>query len=181
MGEATKILSEEHQHILKVVDALIKECDALESGKELDKTFFEKAIDFIRNYADRFHHAKEEDILFVELNKDSVEMRCNPTQQMLYEHDMGRKFVKGMEDAVKKNNKEKVIENARGYARLLQEHIFKEDNILYPMADEALKQETQESILKKFRQAEKKKFSKGTKEKYLKIAQELGKEGDKNE
>ena len=150
----TKILSEEHQNILKVVAVLTKECNALESGKELNKDFFEKVIDFIRNYADKFHHAKEEDILFKELNKDDVQMHCNPIPQMLHEHDLGRNLVKGMEQALKENNKAKVIENARGYTQLLQEHIDKEDNILYPMADEALNQQTQKEILEKFKQAE---------------------------
>ena len=110
----TKILSDEHQNILKVIDALTKECNVLESGKELDKDFFEKAIGFIRNYADKFHHAKEEDILFVELCKDTVKMQCNPVQQMLYEHDLGRNFVKGMEQGVKENNKAKVILRKQG-------------------------------------------------------------------
>ena len=41
-------------------------------------------------------------------------------------------------------------QNARGYCELLQEHIFREDNILYPMADEALKEEIQKDILGKF-------------------------------
>ena len=92
---------------------------------------------------------------------------------MLHEHDLGRNFVKGMEQALKENNKAKVIENARGYAQLLQEHIYKEDNILYPMADEALNQQIQKSILEKFRQAEHKKFRKGDKESYLSIVKEL--------
>ena len=169
----TKILSDEHQNILKVIDALAKECNVLESGKELDKDFFEKAIGFIRNYADKFHHAKEEDILFVELCKDTVKMQCNPVQQMLYEHDLGRNFVKGMEQGVKENNKAKVIENARGYAQLLQEHIYKEDNILYPMADEALNQQIQEDILKRFKLAECEKFKKGDEESYLSFVKEL--------
>lgn len=169
----TKILSDEHQNILRVIDALIKECSSLETGKGLDKGFFEKAIDFIRNYADKFHHAKEEDILFVELCKDAVEMHCNPTQQMLHEHDLGRNFVKGIEQALKENNKTKVIENTKGYAQLLQEHIYKEDNILYPMADEALNQQIQKDILEKFKQAEHEKFKKGTQERYLSIVKEF--------
>ena len=71
----TKILSDEHQNILKVIDALAKECDVLESGKELDTEFFEKAISCIRSYVDKVHHAKEEDMLVVELCKDTVEMQ----------------------------------------------------------------------------------------------------------
>ncbi|MDP7244067.1 MAG: hemerythrin domain-containing protein [Flavobacteriales bacterium] len=175
MESPTKILSDEHQNILKVINALIKECNALESEKELDKAFFETAINFIRNYADKFHHAKEEDILFVELCKDTVQMQCNPVEQMLHEHDLGRNFVKGIEKGLKENNKKEVIKNTRGYAQLLQEHIYKEDNILYTMADEALNRQVQKSMLDKFKQAEHKKFSKGTKERYLSIATEFEK------
>ena len=175
MESPTKILSDEHQNILKVINALIKECSDLESEKELDKAFFKRAIDFIRNYADKFHHAKEEDILFKEFNKCAEKgcVHCNPVQQMLHEHDLGRNFVKGIEKGLNENDKNKVIENARGYAQLLQEHIYKEDNILYPMADEALNQQVQKSMLDKFKQAEHKKFSKGTKEMYIGVAKEF--------
>ncbi len=173
MEKPTTILSEEHQNILRVIDALIKESNALESDKKLNRDFFNQAIDFIRNYADKFHHAKEEDILFKELSKDTVEMHCNPIEQMLYEHNLGRNFVKGIEQGLKENNQNKITENAKGYSQLLQERILKEDNILYPMADEVLNQRIQESILKKFKQAEDEKFPKGTKEKYLSFVKEL--------
>lgn len=171
MDTTTRILSDEHQNILKLINALVKECDILELGGDLDKTFFTKAIDFIRNYADKFHHAKEENVLFVELCKDTVQMHCNPIQQMLYEHDLGRNFVKNMEEGLKENNKKGVIENARGYAQLLQEHVYKEDNILYPMADEALNQETQKLILDKFKQEEK--IFGPKKEQYLAVVKEF--------
>lgn len=171
MPKPTQILSDEHQNILKVINALLKEGDLLQQNKDLDKSFFAKAVDFIRNYADKFHHAKEEDILFKELGKDSVQMHCNPIDQMLYEHDLGRNFVKGLVDALEKDDKLKVIENARGYALLLQDHIFKEDNILYPMADQALSQSDQESIGERFKQVEEK-FNQ-EKDKYLNIVKEL--------
>ncbi|MBI2053788.1 MAG: hemerythrin domain-containing protein [Candidatus Staskawiczbacteria bacterium] len=176
MKKPTTILSEEHQHILKVLSALSRECDNLKSGgSKLNKEFFSKAIDFIRNYADKFHHVKEEDILFKELSKDTVEMHCNPMDQMLYEHDLGRGFVSLMEEGMKENNKEKVLENAYNYVQLLQGHIFKEDNILYPMADEALSEASQKSILELFSKAEKEKFQEGARAKYLLLADELQK------
>jgi hemerythrin-like domain-containing protein len=151
-SETSKILSEEHQNILKVIEILEKECDAIEDSKELDKDFFEKTIDFIRNYADKFHHAKEEDILFKELNKPEIEMHCNPTEQMLVEHDEGRAFVKGMETRLNEGDKTRVVRNARAYAQLLKEHISKEDDILYPMADEALSEKTKKQMLEKFKE-----------------------------
>lgn len=175
MDKPTKILSDEHKNILKVIDALTKECDALVGGREIDKDFFAEAIDFIRSYADKFHHIKEEDILFVELCKDTVEMHCNPIEQMLHEHDQGRNFVKGMEEGVNENNKQRVIENGRGYAFLLQDHISKEDSILYPMADDVLTQQIQDSILDKFTKAASEKFNQKFQDKYLSIVKKFEK------
>ncbi len=81
-------------------------------------------------------------------------MHCNPTQQMLHEHDLGRKFIKELKNGIKKDKKDKIIKNARGYAHLLQDHIFKEDKILYPMADKSLSQSVKNDILNKFKQVE---------------------------
>ncbi|MEK6832478.1 MAG: hemerythrin domain-containing protein [Nanoarchaeota archaeon] len=149
MIKPTKLLSDEHKTILKVVEMLEEECNSLKE-KNIDKDFFIKVIDFIRNYADKFHHAKEEDILFKEMCKPNVEMHCNPVEQMLHEHNLGRNFVKNMELSLNKNDKNELVRNAREYIVLIREHIFKEDNILYPMADEALGKTAQESMAKKF-------------------------------
>ncbi len=146
----TEILSDEHKNILKVIGALEHECRLLQAGGEVDIDFFSQAIDFIRNYADKFHHAKEEDILFKEFCGHAEELHCNPVKQMLYEHDLGRGYVKDMEKALLQNNKTLLADNALKYTFLLKEHIFKEDNVLYPMADEALSSDVYEEMDKKF-------------------------------
>ncbi len=173
MKTPTEILSEEHVNILKVIECLIRECDSLESGQKLDKIFFEKAVDFIQNYADKFHHAKEENILFVELSMDNVKMVCNPVGQMVYEHEMGREFVRKIGEGLEENSKKKVIENARGYAYLLKEHILKEDSILFPMADAALDPKTKKSILERFKKAENEEFNKDVKNRCMFLIKEL--------
>ena len=171
METALKILSDEHQNILKMIDRLSEECDSLQSGGEINMDFFKKTLDFVRGYVDKLHHAKEEDILFVELCKDEVQMQCNPTQQMLHEHDLGRGFIKELEKGIKENNKSKIIENTRAYAQLLKDHIFKEDNILYPLADEALNSNIKKNMLERFKQVEKE-LSK-EKEKHLLFLKEI--------
>ncbi|MBT96751.1 MAG: hemerythrin domain-containing protein [Candidatus Pacearchaeota archaeon] len=159
MGKITKILSDEHKNILRLTKLIEKEC---ESGENINKDFFIKAIYFIRNYADKFHHAKEEDILFKELLKDSVQgkLPCNPIEQMLHEHEEGRNFIKETEIGIRENNTKKIIENITGYVNLIREHIYKEDNILYPMADGVLDKKTEQSILNRFSKAEKMKDKK---------------------
>ena len=171
-SEIIRILSEEHQNILKVVDALEDRCRKL-SEKNIDERFLLDVVDFIRNYADKFHHAKEEDILFKEFCKSAEkgEVHCNPVDQMLYEHDIGREFVKKIEEGVKENNSKKIIEGANGYSSLIREHIFKEDNILYPMADGAFNDKIKQKMLKQFKEVEKKKRK--DKEKYLNFVKSI--------
>ncbi len=144
------MLIDEHKNILKVIKSLLEQCSKNEKGGEMNADFYRSAVDFIRNYADKFHHAKEEDILFAELNKDSANLHCNPTQQMLYEHDLGRQFVKELQTGLDQDDPAKALAGAKGYANLLKDHIFKEDNILYPMADEALSDKIKDEMLEKF-------------------------------
>ncbi len=169
MKDTTKILSEEHKIILRVIAKLKIECDAITSGKQPDSKFLLNAIDFIRNYADKFHHAKEEDILFKEFSK-LKNLHCNPVDQMLYEHDLGRKFVKEIEQGLNEKDKNKITEGIRNYAGLLEEHIYKEDNILYPMIEAEIDDKNKKIILEKFKEinVQKKKEN----EKYLKFADE---------
>jgi len=154
MKNITQILSDEHQNILRVISAALSECTEIENGKELNIEFFEKTIDFIKNYADKFHHAKEEDILFKAMLENVESLHCNPIPVMLHEHDEGRNYVKGMEHGIAENNTNMIIESTRGYCFLLQEHIYKEDNILYPMAEQALTDEQKDSINQKYQEVE---------------------------
>ncbi len=168
----TKKLVDEHKNILKVADALIKKAEECEKGKA-DKKFFEEAVFFIRNYADKFHHAKEEDILFKAICTPEAEMHCNPVEQMLHEHELGRSFVKEMEEGAREVDAKKIGENARKYACLIREHIFKEDNILYPMCEEGLSEKAKKEMIKAFEMADEK--AKDTESKCLNIARRLAK------
>ena len=173
IAEIFKILSEEHQNILKVVECLEKKCDLYNSGEEVNYNFVENTIDFIINYADKFHHAKDEDILFKEFQKavDSGYTHCNPLEQMLHEHDSGRNYIREIQEGLSEKNKSKIISGAQNYTNLIREHIFKEDNILYPMADEALTKEVKEIILNKFKDIDK--INEDNKKKYIDFMREL--------
>lgn len=150
-SETSKILSKEHENILRVVDALELEISQLKN-KDIDINFFKRVIDFIKNYADKFHHAKEEDILFKEFTKRANEggTHCNPVGQMLFEHEEGRKNIMMMELGLNKKDKKMLMSEAGEYIQLIREHIVKEDRILYPMSDEALNDKVKKSMLKKF-------------------------------
>ncbi len=155
-SEIFKILFREHENILKVIGALSYEMREFDQ-KEIDFDFFNSVLGFIKGYADKFHHAKEEDILFKEFNRRAEEgtVHCNPVGQMLFEHNLGREGVGKMESGLKEKDKNKLKAGAREYIDLIKEHIFKEDNILYPMADEAFSDQVKEEMLQKFLKIEK--------------------------
>lgn len=170
-SEMSIILMEEHKNILKVIDKINEECDKISKGKEVNEKFFLDAIDFIKNYADKLHHAKEEDLLFKEFCKSSTNLHCNPVDQMLYEHESGRNFIKGLEEGLKEKNKKKVIQNALGYCELLKEHIYKEDNVLYPLSEQSLDKKIKDNLSKKFKDIDK--TNKSKIDKYKKFVKEL--------
>lgn len=106
-------------------------------------------------------------------------MRGGPIGMMLVEHEEARAYVKAMADSLARGGevpnatKRNLVENARAYLRLLRQHISKEDEILFVMADEVLTAEEQQQLLREFEEHEAKEIGPGIHEKYLKIAEEL--------
>jgi len=155
----TQVMMDEHQLILRMITLVEKNSALLEAGKFRNWQFYLDAVDFIRNYADRFHHAKEEDVLFVELVKNGMPAKSSPIEAMLMEHDQGRAHVKGMEEAAQKAQEGQtgqipiLAEHARSYAALLRGHIDKEDSILYPLAERVLPAEVRGRMLGAYAEA----------------------------
>jgi len=149
---ATENLMKEHQLILKYIDLMERYADL--GLKDLSTSIlFEKAdyfIQFIHEFADHFHHAKEEEILFRYLEVPGVLTHCNPIPQMLLEHNKAREFVRNMENAIQTTALNELAVNMGQYASFLKEHIYKEDNILYPMAERGLSDEAKSSLLQDY-------------------------------
>lgn len=173
--KATDALKQDHRVIEKVL-AVVEEL--IQSPAEPLETW-EKVVHFIRNFADRCHHLKEEKILFPALEERGIPRPGGPIGMMLFEHEEGRGYVRGMVEALEfaKEDLEAatpaLVENAGAYLRLLRQHINKEDNILFEMADEALTPEEQKELLREFEEHEMKEIGPGVHEHYLKIAEEL--------
>lgn len=156
MREVTSELSKEHQLILKYV-ALMEQyiqlgaCnDSAGPGAE----YAAKFVEFVAEFADDYHHSKEELILFQYLDTPKVLTHCSPLPHMLFEHDEGRDHARGMREALVNGQMPVFVRCAESYAALLRAHIYKEDNVLYPMAEEGLSLEDKGKILAEYRLAE---------------------------
>lgn len=176
--EATDTLKHEHRVIERILAVLDRAAARVESGESVPPEVFEKTLDFIRTFADRCHHAKEEDLLFVAMERKGLPKGGGPIGVMLREHDQGRGYVRSMAEAVPKYQSDPearkvLILNARGNTQLLAQHIMKEDNILYAMADELLSAAEQKQLVAQFDEAEEKVVGPGIHEKLLALADEL--------
>ncbi|MEZ4601087.1 MAG: hemerythrin domain-containing protein [Syntrophotaleaceae bacterium] len=173
--DITQVLADEHQLILRMIALIEKNVALMEQGRFRNWQFFIDAVDFIRNYADRFHHAKEEDVLFIALVRNGMPEKQSPIEAMLLEHDQGREFVRALEEAAEKALSGEtgqlpiIAENARGYAALLRNHIGKEDSILYPLAERVLPEEVRSGVLQNYQKAEAR--TPGLEEKYRRLVE----------
>jgi hemerythrin-like domain-containing protein len=151
---------EEHRLILRMIALLERNSRLTALGSYTNWQFYLDGVDFIRQYADRFHHAKEEDVLFKALVDNGMPKENSPVAAMLMEHDQGRSFVCAMESAVQEAQAGRTVsyqaiaDNALGYAALLREHISKEDDILYPLAERVIPEAMREAIVNGYLRAE---------------------------
>ena len=114
-----------------------------------DREMIREGIDFIRSYADRFHHAKEEEILFKYFDENAPILK-----KMLDDHTTGRSHVRALIEAVEKRDKREVAEHLLAYGELLKEHIREEDEILYPWMDRNLSTKQVGELHSKFNEAD---------------------------
>jgi hemerythrin-like domain-containing protein len=156
MKTATRNLEDDHIHILKLTEVM-RSVTRFESP---DIKHIEKIIVIIKNYADGLHHAKEESLLFPAMESKGFSPVQGPVAVMLHEHDQGRIFVKGIADnleSFKKGDltaKDEMYRNMSGYAELLTNHIAKENNVLFRLADKAFSDKEQENLLLEFEKIE---------------------------
>ena len=176
----TQVLVDEHKLILRMIALVEDNTTLLEAGKFRNWQFYLDAVDFIRNYADRFHHAKEEDVLFMELVKNGMPEKQSPIEAMHMEHDQGRAHVRAMEEAALKaldgeaGQGTVIAEHAKGYAELLRGHIDKENDILYPLAERILPEEIRNNMLAAYEGA--KSRHPGLEEKYRLLVEDYEKQ-----
>lgn len=156
----TEQLKEEHEAIRIALSILSNASKKLEAGETVNQEDLGRILEFIKTFADTCHHGKEEDLLFVAMENVGIPRDRGPIAVMLREHEMGRSYVRNMREAVEKykaggsSYSSQFIENAEKYIELLTQHIDKEDNILYPMADMQLPEEEQHELIEEFEKLE---------------------------
>ena len=147
----------EHRLIEKMLKVAGRELEAIKNNRTADPVFIDALVDFIRTYADRTHHGKEEDILFRELenkalsDKDKISM-----QELIDEHISARKAVKELVELNKKysdgdfSSIDGIIEKLGFLINFYPEHIKKEDRVFFPETEKYFSDEELDKMLNDF-------------------------------
>lgn len=169
-GIAIRTLKTEHQAVCQVLNVLDKAVLKLEEGGEVPLNIFEDVLEFLTVFVDRCHHTKEEEVLFPLMEQSGIPAQGGPIGVMLSEHQQGRELiaryrqslaeVKGGETTAKA----RLIAAARAYSGLLRQHIHKENQVLFALADRIFNAETQQQLYESFEEIETNKLGRGTHE-----------------
>jgi len=150
----TDQLSEDHRTIESVLNILERMCELLDEGVKVDPAHFEQVLEFIKVFADKSHHGKEEALLFPALEELGFSKDQGPLSVMLMDHAAGRRHVQELTAAVERYRTTKessgIPKPARNYIFLLRDHIEKEDLVLFPMAAARLSEARQKAMLVEF-------------------------------
>lgn len=144
------MLRHEHEVILRALALLEHVGGRLESGQPVNRQALGWLIEFFRTFADRCHHGKEEQHLFPALERHGLPKDSGPLGVMLHEHTEGRAFVR----AIAEGDDATAAWAIRHYAALLRAHIDKENNVLFPLAEQVLPEEEQHALLSAFEEVE---------------------------
>ncbi len=150
-------LMTEHRTIERVLGVLGAASRNLRDATNVPGADIDAMIEFLRGYADRLHHGKEEDILFRWMADRGFPEHGGPVYVMRAEHEEGRAFIHDMlttaRSGITGGSVERFCRTADGYIQLLAQHIRKEDNILYPMAAARMTEEDDRDLLRRFDEA----------------------------
>lgn len=157
MSKAIDDLLNEHQAILSALLILEKMAADSENGNPPDQKDILDFIGFLKEFADKCHHGKEEGLLFPAMMAFGIPDRGGPIGAMMSQHEHGRQLIREMESAASPAlDPLKFATAARVYIALLRDHIQKENLILFPMAEKVLPDASKAKLYEGFEEHEEK-------------------------
>jgi len=167
----------EHRLIERMLKIIRKEAGRMRETNEIDPVFIDNVVDFVRVYADRTHHGKEEDILFRDLAKKNMTGEETKIMgELIQEHVLGRKTVGELVEAKKRHLAgdrsalATIGEKLEVLVTFYPRHIEKEDKVFFPAMMKYLSEEEQERMLGEFWEFDRNMIH----EKYRHLVEELG-------
>lgn len=149
----------EHRLIEKMLTIVKNQTVVIGRRDRIDPVFIDTVVDFIRTYADRTHHGKEEDIMFKELAAKSMNQEDKKVmKELVDEHIFARKVVADLVLAKTDyldgnlNALNTIKEKLDILVEFYPVHIAKEDKLFFPNTEKYLSDKEQEDMLIRFQE-----------------------------
>lgn len=167
MKHASEDLMNEHKGILFGMTILEKMSNEVQESKKVEINDILEMVNFLRLFADKCHHGKEEELMFPAMEKAGITNEGGPIGQMLLEHNQGREHIAEMRASINNGTltEDKFIQAAKSYIALMRGHINKENTVLFPLGDRMIPMDEQKQLLDRFEEFEEEVMGKGTHEK----------------
>ncbi|AGA69003.1 hypothetical protein Desdi_1510 [Desulfitobacterium dichloroeliminans LMG P-21439] len=167
MMYASEDLRDEHKGILFGLEILEQMVNTFKLSGTVDTKDIDEMVHFLRLFADKCHHGKEEGLMFPAMEKVGIPNERGPIGQMLVEHNQGRQYIAEMGKSTENSSSlgNLFTEAATGYINLMRAHIEKENSVLFPMGDQKIPMDVQTQLLVQFEEFEEEVMGEGTHEK----------------
>jgi hemerythrin-like domain-containing protein len=174
----TQDLKNEHAGIQIMLRIMEKISGKLKKGEEIPQDHLNRIHEFLKTFADKCHHGKEEGILFPELTKNPQILPL--INQLLGEHKTGRDYIRGIGESLEiyspgSADAIHIAVNMEGYIALLTRHIETENKQLFPIADHQIPEQLKKELVERFEQLEREVIGIGRHEEYHRWLEELSK------
>jgi len=172
-------LRREHVLIRRFIDIFATAVARLEEDRHPPPEFFRDSVLFASEFADTFHHRKEELVMFRQLARRKNGAIDGRIEALRYQHDQGRGLVAGIRDSIDRyaDNDPLAIavvrENGAAYVSLLRHHIHTEDHEFFPMARAEMTDDEFDALALEF-ERERERLGPETFERFQKIVVHLG-------
>lgn len=150
MGKATQDLREEHQTIIFVLKILNQMMLSKGNEEETLLRYYDEVVYFLKIFADKCHHGKEENYLFKELAQKDTYDEDGPVTEMIQQHVQARGYIAQMSQSIKEKDVKGFNASATQYIDLLHRHIDKETKVVFLMADNLIDEQAQDLMFEKF-------------------------------
>jgi hemerythrin-like domain-containing protein len=152
----------EHRLIEKMIEIIKQKVKDINTTRQADPVFIDAAVDFIKIYADKTHHGKEEDILFRDCIKKNMSVEdMTIMNELIEEHKYGRETVAELVEVKEKyvngeNTLDRIIEKLTALTEFYPKHIEKEDKLFFPDSEKYFSETELNEMLNEFWEFDKK-------------------------
>jgi hemerythrin-like domain-containing protein len=153
---AIEILVNEHNLIRQALETLSLAKEELEEGVRPPVELFEKAVELSRTFTGKFHHFKEEYVMFARLAQRKNGALDGQIESLRHQHERSRDFMAQVANCLDGYAKGQeiptsdLLENLAAYISLLRHHLHREDQVFYPMTEKELSEEEKKALAEEF-------------------------------